>query len=137
MRHYTDWEGIEQRALFSWAWSVKLVAAIEDERSLMLGEVLTWTPNGVAKLKPHAAAKMRKQGLQAGFPDLVLPLPVGRYHSLYIELKAAKPNDASVTDNQVVWLRRLQRFGSATCVARGWQEASNRIMAYLENRWDG
>lgn len=136
-RGWTDWEGMEQRALFRWAWATRLPVLEEfdgQERLLSIGEVLTWTPNGVAKLLPQVAGKMKMQGLQSGFPDLTLPIPTVHYHGLYIELKAARPHHIAVTENQRRWLMRLQRQGYAAVVARGWLEASETITAYLKGQ---
>src|SRR5512146_3037070 len=43
-------------------------------------------PNGGARFKATAAA-LQDEGVQAGVPDLCLPVPAGGHHGLWIELK--------------------------------------------------
>jgi hypothetical protein len=138
-RSWTDWEGAEQRALFQWASAKKLSYQEEDEagqlRLLSIADVMFWIPNGVARLSPAVAGKMRAQGLTSGVPDLCLPIAKAGYHGLYIELKAQKPHTAPITEHQRRWILRLQRFGYAAAVAQGWVAASELITAYLKGEW--
>lgn len=134
----TDWEGAEQRSLFDWASMQRLPIATtagEVVEVTRLSEVLLWIPNGVGKLKPQVAAKMKAQGIRPGVPDLFLPIPVGQFHGLWIELKAAPPQRSTISELQLEWLRRLQRCGYAATVCRGWVEAKDALVAYLGGRF--
>ena len=61
-------------------------------------------------------------------PDVFLPVPQGRYHGLYIELKAGRN---TTTENQRKWLDYLQKQGYYTAVCYGWQTAAELIEMYL------
>jgi len=115
-------ESVEQQCLFRWAaWQVgqnpelKLLYHIPNEgkRSAALG------------------AKMKREGLKAGVPDICLPVARGKYHGLYIEMKAGKNKP---TEKQKEWLADLSAQGYATAVSYGWEEASKVIMKYLNMR---
>lgn len=51
--------------------------------------LLHHSPNG-GKRNASEAARFKAMGVRAGFPDLVLLVPRGRYHGLMIELKTTK-----------------------------------------------
>lgn len=60
-------------------------------------------PNGGSR-DPREAAHMKEQGVKPGVPDLCLPVPRGRYHGLYIEMKT--PTGRTSKD-QEWWLTKL------------------------------
>lgn len=64
------------------------------------------------------AERLRRAGMRKGFPDLLIPVARGPYHSLYIEMKAegGKP-----THEQVEWIHRLRGQGMCAyaCVGAG------------------
>ena len=71
-------EAQEQKALFTWA-----------ELSLGKYPDLKWMyhiPNEGKRSKSNGAELVR-QGLKKGVPDICLPVPRGKYHGLYIEMK--------------------------------------------------
>ena len=74
------------------------------------------------------AAKLKRMGVKPGVPDLHLPCPSGRYHSLYIEMKAM---DGKPDDEQLWWLEHLKANGNATAVCCGWQQATEVLKWYL------
>ena len=108
--------------------SAGLAAAIkhasEDMRKL---EYLHHVPNGGKRDKATATA-LKRQGVKAGVPDVVLPAVRAGYHGLYIELKAGKN---TTTDNQKRWLEYLRQQGYYTAVCYGWQPAAELIERYL------
>ena len=79
------------------------------------------------KRSPRAAAWMKAQGLSPGVPDLCIPVARGRYHSLYIEMKAAggKP-----TESQLEWIARLRSEGMCAYVCVGAESAIKLIGMY-------
>lgn len=82
MRNFRlDDESGHQEALFSWA-------AYQQGRMPEL-EYLHHVPNGGKRDKATATA-LKRQGVKAGVPDIVLPAVRAGYHGLYIELKAGK-----------------------------------------------
>ena len=74
-------EDLEQAALISWA---EAYERIYPELAL-----LYHIPNG-GKRDRIVAAKLKAQGVKPGVPDLCLPVPRGKYHGLYIEMKDGK-----------------------------------------------
>lgn len=120
MRNFRlDDESGHQEALFSWA-------AYQQGRMPEL-EYLHHVPNGGKRDKATATA-LKRQGVKAGVPDIVLPAVRAGYHGLYIELKAGKN---TTTDNQKRWLEYLRQQGYYTAVCYGWQPAAELIERYL------
>lgn len=75
-----------------------------------------------------SGARLKRIGLRKGVPDLCIPLPKGRYHGLYIELKTAK---GKVTPDQIEWLKLLKSNGYATAITYGVDEAITVIKQYI------
>lgn len=94
-------------------------------------ELLYHIPNG-GKRDARTAKKLKMEGVKAGVPDLCLPVARGKYHGLYIELKAGKNK---TTKNQDYWLDRLAVQGYRTCVCYGWEQASEVIKGYLKGEF--
>jgi hypothetical protein len=63
-------------------------------------------------------------------PDIVLAVPRGKYHGLFIEMK--KRIGGRVAPEQSAWLKRLMAQGYACRVSLGWGDARETIMAYLK-----
>lgn len=89
-------------------------------------EDLVWfyaVPNGGDR-QVHVGAAMRAEGVKPGVPDTCLPVPVGRYAGLYIELKVPgreNQKDGGLSDKQVKWCNRLAAAHYAVAVAYGWE----------------
>jgi hypothetical protein len=112
-------ESNEQIALMDWA-------KVEAKKTPALS-LLYHVPNG-GKRHVSVAIKLKKEGVKAGVPDLCLPVPMGCYHGLYIELKAL---DGRLTGEQGKWLDALTEQGYFATVAFGAIDAKNIIVAYL------
>lgn len=89
--------------------------------------LLYHVPNG-GKRNAAEAAHLKRQGVKAGVPDLCLPVPRGKYHGLYIELKA-KNNQP--TETQIDWLKALAAQGFKTAVCWGFEAARSVIESYM------
>ena len=109
----------EQCALFNWA---KLNENATPELALLYAN-----PMG-GKRPIQTAIKMKKEGAKAGVPDITLPVPVGKYHGLYIEMKWGRNKP---TENQQWWLDRLAEQGYAVLVCYGFEDARDAILRYL------
>jgi hypothetical protein len=118
-------ESQEQQALFQWA---SMAAKQTPEL-----ELLHHIPNG-GKRNKITAARLKKEGVKSGVPDVFLPVPRRNLHGLYIEMKAAK---GKISDNQREWLERLFLQGYAVNVCYGWEEAKDIILLYLKGVVDG
>ena len=121
MLHAT--ESQEQQALFEWA---KHMEFRYPEIRYMYH-----VPNG-GKRDIHTAKKLKAEGVKSGVPDICLPTPSGRYHGLYIELKA---HGGTTTKNQNIWLEELANQGYCACVCVGWEQASDVILSYLRAKY--
>ena len=84
-------------------------------------------PNG-GKRDKATAAVLKRQGVKAGVPDIMLPAARAGYHGLYIELKAG---ENTTTKKQKEWLEYLRQQGYYTAVCYGWQPAAQLIEQYL------
>lgn len=96
----------------------------------LLREYLYHIPNGGSR-NVAEAAKFKSMGVRAGVSDYHLPLPRGRYHGLWIEMKATPPNDADVTKEQKKWQTMMRANGYAAYVCLGWLQANRVLKWYL------
>lgn len=70
----------------------------------------------------------RAMGVKKGAPDLCLPVPRGKYHGLYLELK----NETGRTSEaQQWWGEKLLEQGYMWEVCHGWQSAVRVLEWYL------
>lgn len=113
------YEAAEQETVFRWA---ELNKAKYPELELMFH-----IPNGGSRNKLEAA-NLKRQGVKAGVPDICLPVPKGKYHGLYIELKYGK-NKLSIS--QSIWLGKLTEQGYMAVCVYGWEKAVEVILNYL------
>lgn len=109
----------EQAALFGWAY---FATSMWPELALLHA-----IPNGSHRHKA-TAARLKKEGVKRGVPDICLPVPRQGYHGLYIELKVAGGTTSSA---QRWWLDRLTAEGYLAVVCRGCDEARWTIHRYL------
>ena len=84
-----------------------------------------------AKRSPQAGLYMRRMGLRAGVPDLCIPVAKGKYHSLYIEMKAEK---GKITDHQRTWIELLRKQGMCAYVCYGAGDAISLIDLYMAGK---
>ena len=70
----------------------------------------------------------RSMGVKKGVPDLCLPVPRGKYHGLYVELK----NETGRTSEaQEWWGEKLLGQGYMLEVCHGWQSAVRVLEWYM------
>lgn len=109
----------EQVFLFAWAaWAV-----MERPELALLFAV----PNGGLR-DAVTGKRLKDEGVKAGVPDIILPVPRGAYHGLFIELKAGKNRP---TAEQRGWLEALEGQGYRAAVCYGAAEARALIEEYL------
>lgn len=113
-------ESAEQQTLFRWA-------KLNEKRHPEL-QLLFHIPNE-GKRSYATGNRMRSEGLKKGVPDLFLPIPKGRFHGLFIEMKRIK--GSVISSEQKAWIRALNAVGYKAVVAYGWEEASKDIEEYL------
>lgn len=113
-------ESKEQVTLFNWA-------GYQSGRMPEL-KLLHHIPNG-GKRDINTAKRLKAEGVKAGVPDICLPVSRGKYHGLYIELKAGKNKPTKL---QKEWLNALNDQDYLALVCYGWKHAAEIIEAYLE-----
>lgn len=113
-------EDTEQLAVIAWCEGY----ALADARARLLLHI----PNGGSRHIVEAS-KLRRLGVRAGVPDLLLPVAVAPYHGLWIEMKRRKGGLVSAAQHG--WIDALRAEGYAVAVARGADEAIDTIIAYL------
>lgn len=85
-------------------------------------------PNG-GKRSLAAAAKLKREGLSPGAPDLFIPIPIRPHHGLYIEMKRKK--GGVVSPEQKDWITYLNKVGYVARVANGHEAALKIIKDYF------
>lgn len=93
-------------------------------------EDLHHIPNG-GKRDKAVAVQLKREGLQPGVPDYFLPVPVGRFHGLYIELK--RPGERARPE-QREWLARAEARGYGAVICQGWRQAASAVLSYYLQR---
>jgi hypothetical protein len=116
-------EGQEQAELIAW-----LHMDYPDIAHLMIH-----IPNGGSRKNAFEGWRLKMQGVRKGVSDLFFAYPVGEYHGLWIEFKAAPPNNATVTPEQQAWLGLMREQGYRASLCLGVEEAKAVIQNYLES----
>jgi len=96
-----------------------------------VGELLIHIPNGGARKNAFEGWRLKRQGVRAGVSDLFLPVARGGFFGLWIEFKAAPPNDAPVSDKQEEWLNLMHAQGYCVHLCMGVAAAMKVLVAYL------
>ncbi|MGI4841053.1 MAG: VRR-NUC domain-containing protein [Janthinobacterium lividum] len=115
-----DYEGKEQSALM-----IEITLRLPEVAALIYH-----VPNGGHR-HVVVARELKKQGVRAGIPDLVLPMARGGYFGLYIEFKATPPNDAPVSAEQQARISALNAQGYLAIVCRGHFDAMEALRTYM------
>lgn len=90
---------------------------------------LIYSHTNGARMARGVANKLKASGAKAGIPDLFLPIPIGDYHGLYIELKRIKGSTTSPIQKR--WLALLLEQGYQAVVCFGAKDAQVIISNYL------
>ncbi len=90
-------------------------------------KLLHHIPNG-GNRGAVTGANLKRAGVKSGVPDLHLPVPRGKYASLYIEMKI--PGEEP-EPNQEWWAEQLRAVGNCAEVAHGYKSAIRVIEWYM------
>lgn len=90
-------------------------------------KMLAAVPNGGDRHRV-VAAKMKAEGVRAGYPDYLLDYPSQGYHGLRIELKSMT---GYASREQKDWIERLRANGYRAEVCRGAEAAWACLRDYL------
>jgi VRR-NUC domain len=86
-------------------------------------------PNG-GNRSAATGAMLKKEGVKAGIPDILVASINGKYAGLFIEMKA---ENGRVSLNQQHMIDHLESEGYKVEVCRGWESAKNATDKYFEN----
>ncbi len=134
LSEYAPSEHEEQAIVIAWAdelaqWKrypeMALLYAIPNGGYALAGDIAR---------RSAAAAKLRAEGLRAGFPDLCLPVARRGFWALYIEMKSTRKG-AETSDDQLAWMDALNKAGNHAVVCYGHKEAQDKLIWYLS--WGG
>lgn len=120
MQTYKATEHQEQCAFIEWC-----------ERHAGQYPDLAWVaaiPNG-GKRHISVAVQMKREGVRAGYPDLLLDVARNGIHGWRCELKIEGGTVNKKT--QLPWHERLRAAGYCVDVAYGWEAAARALCAYL------
>lgn len=112
-------EHLAQVAVVTWA-------ALAKQEFPELG-LLFAIPNGGHR-NVIVARKLKAEGVRAGVPDLMLPVARGKWHGLFIEMKAGKNQPSA---EQSALLLRLDGQGYLTAVCHSSESAILLLREYL------
>ena len=131
----------EQRAVIDWAWIAarrwpQYAVTIEKKVNGCYIEIpslpVVAIPNGGRRDK-IGAVMLRAEGLRKGFPDLIVPIPIGEHVGLAIEMKKRDGIPSDIKEHQKTWLDFLEQQGWKSIVCFGSDHAIEQIEKYLEN----
>ena len=106
-----------QSALFCW------IAQQTDYPELKLAFSI---PNGGLRDK-ITAARLKAEGVKSGVWDIFLPVPRGRYHGMFIEMKVGNNR---LTEMQREFRDNLtENYQFVVCYS--WEEARNEMLLYM------
>ena len=121
-------EESEQRALIKWAAGKLIIIDSDYGKKERLSNYMVASMNA-GKRGRRQGANLKRQGMQAGFPDISLHLPRKSYHGMFVELKRIR--GGRLENEQKVWIARLRAVGYHAVVAHGWVKAKEMIEDYL------
>lgn len=129
MRNFVQTEHDIQSTLIAWA---DLVSLNEFPELAFLfaipnGAKLPYLKKGNSRWSPEAS-RLLNEGMKPGVPDLCLPVPRGRYHGLFLEMKR---EDGKVRPDQEKWIAVLRSQGYFADIAWSFEQAQGILVQYL------
>lgn len=108
---------------------IRLECELIKYKNGRLSEYLTHVPNE-GKRSAIQGQELKRQGLQPGYPDLILDVARGGYFGMRIEVKSKgkKVKDGSLQEQ---WLEKLNEEGYHAVWTRGVAETMDAIKEYM------
>ena len=117
MTRYRHIEDDHQATFFKW---VRLMERSDSRYANIIA-----IPNG-GRRDVREAARLKAGGVKAGVSDILVSVPVGGFHGLWIELKRPRVKNQSapvVSAEQKAWQAAQSALGYAVAVCYGWEDA--------------
>lgn len=89
-------------------------------------------PNN-SKRNPREGSRLKKEGMLAGVPDIMVPVPKGKFHGLFIEFKVGK-NKLTESQANVIEYLRSKNYYCVVCYS--FNDAIEEASKYLEQNDD-
>jgi hypothetical protein len=103
---------------------------VNHVRQFYPGVVIAGVPNGGNRSKTEGA-RLKKEGVLAGYPDLLVDEARGGFFGLRIEMK--KVGSPGATAKQLSVHRSLRDKGYCVRVCHGYEEAKAAFETYMKN----
>lgn len=117
LRKWQPPEKKEQEALAEW---------------LTLKGILFFAIANGGKRDVVTAVNLKRSGVKAGVPDLMIPIPRRHWHGLFIEMKR---RDGGITSKeQLQWIKWLRDQGYCAEVCCGFDQAVKLIEDYFSDK---
>jgi len=117
----TQMERMIQISLFDWAKYQKINEGL-------LFDFMTASANGGSR-NIIEAKNLKRSGVSAGFPDVSILIPRGKWFGMFLEIK--RDIKSPVSKKQRDWLSRLLDVGYYAEVGYGFDECINLIESYV------
>lgn len=128
-------EGDIQEALFQWMQGIYVTIGQPPlSATRRLDTIAFMVPNGLklagtAKQRAIYMASLKRKGFKPGVSDVIIPLPVGPYHGMFLELKRDKRSPVSEEQKEFSMLMLLAGYQSKFGV--GLEAAKQLILDYV------
>ena len=121
-------ESVEQQSVFNWrAEMLMRFPGRYPGIDMMLATLNGAYLQGGKDQRSRQWAKLKREGAKEGVSDILLPVPVGMYSGLWIEMKTAK---GTASETQKDFGQRAMRLGYYFAVCRGAGPAQELIKYY-------
>lgn len=107
---------------------IRVIEWCDGSESPSGAEEIFAIPNGGTRNK-REASKLKRTGVRSGVSDLMLPVPVGAFHGLFIEMKRKK--GGRLSQDQKCFLYRMAGRGYSCAVCHGADQAIEAINEYF------
>lgn len=104
------------------------VSCVEWFRLVYSDHIIYHVPNGERR-DAITGARLKRGGVLAGVPDLVIPYALGGYTHLYIELKNG--TNGRLSPSQKAVIEELRKGGAAVVVVHSFDEFRSVVNAYF------
>lgn len=116
----------EQTKLFQWC---ELAKAKYPALSLLFAIPNAGGYKGGYGSNVRLVMRAKREGVRKGVPDLMLPVALGGYHGLFVELKRVE--GGAISSEQTAWHVELREQGYRVEVCKGWDSARDVLVQYL------